>query len=88
MLMEVCKDFGIKKLCFQYVNEGFKVVFELVEFGVGVFVFVDWWVYKFEVYYFIVYNVFILMKNGVVIFINLDLGEFICYLYYEVGKIQ
>ena len=33
MLMNVLKDFGIKKICFQHVNEGFKVAPELAAFG-------------------------------------------------------
>src|SRR5690606_30858033 len=33
MLMRVFKDFDIKKLVFQHVNEGFKIAPELAEFG-------------------------------------------------------
>ena len=32
MLMDVCKDFGVSKLVFQHVNEGFKVAPELADF--------------------------------------------------------
>ncbi len=88
MLMEVCKDFGIKKLCFQHVNEGFKVAPELAEFGAGASVFADWWAYKFEVYYSTAYNASILTKNGVVTSINSDSGELIRHLYHEAGKTQ
>lgn len=88
MLMNVCKDFGIKKLCFQHVNEGFKVAPELAEFGAYASVFSDWWAYKFEVYYSTAYNAAILTKNGVVTSINSDSGELIRHLYHEAAKTQ
>ena len=43
MLMQVCKDYGIKRLVFQHVNEGFKVAPELAEFGAMASEFSDWW---------------------------------------------
>jgi imidazolonepropionase-like amidohydrolase len=88
MLMNVCKDFGIKKLCFQHVNEGFKVAPELAAFGAGASVFADWWAYKFEVYYSTAYNAAILLRNGVVASINSDSGELIRHLYHEAAKTQ
>lgn len=88
MLMDVCKDFGVNKICFQHVNEGFKVAPELAEFGATASVFADWWAYKFEVYYSTAYNAAILTKNGVVTSINSDSGELIRHLYHEAGKTQ
>ena len=88
MLMNVCKDYGVNKLCFQHVNEGFKVAPELADFGAGASVFADWWAYKFEVYYSTAYNAAILTKNGVVTSINSDSGEYIRHLYHEAGKSQ
>ncbi len=88
MLMNVCKDFGIKKLCFQHVNEGYKVAPELAAFGAGASVFSDWWAYKFEVYYSTSYNAAILTRNGVVTSINSDDAELIRHLYHEAAKTQ
>lgn len=88
MLMQVCKDYGIDKLVFQHVNEGFKVAPELAEFGAGASVFADWWAYKFEVYYSTAYNAAILTKNGVTTSINSDSGELIRHLYHEAAKSQ
>ena len=88
MLMNVCKDFGVDKICFQHVNEGFKVAPELAEFGAYASVFADWWAYKFEVYYSTAYNAAILTKNGVVTSINSDSGELIRHLYHEAAKTQ
>ncbi len=88
MLMNVCKDFGITKLCFQHVNEGFKVAPELAAFGAGASVFADWWAYKFEVYYSTAFNAAILLRNGVVASINSDSGELIRHLYHEAAKTQ
>lgn len=88
MLMNVCKDFGVEKLCFQHVNEGFKVAPELAEFGAGASVFSDWWAYKFEVYYSTAYNAAILSENGVTTSINSDSGELIRHLYHEAAKTQ
>ena len=88
MLMDVCKDFGVSKLVFQHVNEGFKVAPELAAFGAGASVFSDWWAYKFEVYYSTAYNAAILTKNGVLTSINSDSGELIRHLYHEAAKSQ
>ncbi len=88
MLMNVLKDYGVDQICFQHVNEGFKVAPELAEFGATASVFADWWAYKFEVYYSTAYNAAILTKNGVVTSINSDSGELIRHLYHEAGKTQ
>ncbi|MEM6770776.1 MAG: amidohydrolase family protein, partial [Bacteroidota bacterium] len=88
MLMNVCNDFGVKRLVYQHVNEGFKVAPELAEFGAMASVFADWWAYKFEVYYSTAYNAAILTKNGVVTSINSDSGDYIRHLYHQAGKTQ
>lgn len=88
MLMNVCHDFGVERLCFQHVNEGFKVAPELAEFGASASVFSDWWAYKFEVYYSTAYNAAILTRNGVVTSINSDSRELIRHLYHEAAKTQ
>ena len=88
MLLKVCKDFGIKRLVFQHVNEGFKVAPELAAFGAMASVFSDWWAYKFEVYYSTAYNAAILTKNGVVTSINSDDAEMMRHLYHEAAKTQ
>ena len=88
MLMEVCKDFGVDKLVFQHVNEGFKVAPELAKWGAMASIFSDWWAYKFEVYYSTAYNAAILTRNGVNTSINSDSGELIRHLYHEAAKSQ
>ncbi|MFM2394243.1 MAG: hypothetical protein RLZZ546_2225 [Bacteroidota bacterium] len=88
MLLNVLKDYKISKVCFQHVNEGFKVAPELASFGATASVFADWWAYKFEVYYSTAYNAAILTKNGVVTSINSDSEELIRHLYHEAGKTQ
>ncbi|MEE9438024.1 MAG: amidohydrolase family protein [Saprospiraceae bacterium] len=88
MLMNVLSDYNVNKICFQHVNEGFKVAPELAKFGAGASVFSDWWAYKFEVYYSTAYNASILTKNGVVTSINSDSGELIRHLYHEAAKTQ
>ncbi len=88
MLMNVLEDYGVNKICFQHVNEGFKVAPELAAFGAQASVFSDWWAYKFEVYYSTAYNAAILTKNGVVTSINSDSGELIRHLYHEAAKTQ
>jgi len=88
MLMDVLEDYGVSKICFQHVNEGFKVAPELAEFGAMASVFSDWWAYKFEVYYSTAYNASILAKNGVITSINSDSRELIRHLYHEAAKSQ
>ncbi len=88
MLMRVLKDYGVEYLCFQHVNEGFKVAPELAEFGAYASIFSDWWAYKFEVYYSTAYNAAILTQNGVITSINSDSPELIRHLYHEAAKSQ
>ncbi len=88
MLLRVLDDYGVKKICFQHVNEGFKVAPELAAYGAHASVFSDWWAYKFEVYYSTAYNATILAENGVVTSINSDSGELIRHLYHEAAKTQ
>lgn len=88
MMLKVCKDFGIKRIVFQHVNEGFKVAPELASHGAMASVFSDWWAYKFEVYYSTAYNAAILTRNGVVTSINSDDAEMMRHLYHEAGKTQ
>lgn len=87
-ILKICKEFGIKRIVFQHVNEGFKVAPELAEYGAMASVFADWWAYKFEVYYSTAYNAAILTRNGVVTSINSDDGELMRHLYHEAGKTQ
>ena len=88
MLLDVLEDYGVKKICFQHVNEGFKVAPELAAYGAGASVFADWWAYKFEVYYSTAYNAAILTRNNVVTSINSDSGELIRHLFHEAAKTQ
>lgn len=88
MLLKVCKDFGVEKLVFQHVNEGFKVAPELAAYGAMASVFADWWAYKFEVYYSTAYNAAILTRNGVTTSINSDDAELMRHLYHEAAKTQ
>lgn len=88
MLMNVLEDFGVNEICFQHVNEGFKVAPELAAFGASASVFSDWWAYKFEVYYSTAFNASILTRNNVVTSINSDSRELIRHLYHEAAKTQ
>ncbi len=91
MLMRVLNDFGIERVTFQHVNEGFKIAPELAAFGMdgaSASVFADWWGYKFEVYYSTAYNAAILTHNGVLTSINSDSGELNRHLYHEAAKSQ
>ncbi len=88
MLLNILKDYGVKNVVFQHVNEGFKVAPELAAFGAGASVFADWWAYKFEVYYSTAYNAAILVKNGVITSINSDSGDYIRHLYHQAAKTQ
>ncbi len=88
MLIKVCREYGIDKIVFSHVNEGFKVAPELAAYTMGASIFSDWWAYKFEVYYSTAYNAAVLTKNGVLTSINSDSGEVIRHLYHEAAKSQ
>ncbi len=88
MMLDVLEDFGVDRIVFQHVNEGFKVAPELAAYGAMASVFSDWWAYKFEVYYSTAYNASILTRNGVVTSINSDSPELNRHLYHEAAKTQ
>jgi len=88
MLINVAKDFNIKKVVFQHTNEGFKVAPEIAEYTMGASVFADWWAYKMEVYYSTAFNAAILQRNGAITSINSDSAELIRHLYHEAAKTQ
>ena len=88
MVLDVLEDFGIDRVVFQHVNEGFKVAPELAAHGAMASVFSDWWAYKFEVYYSTAYNAAILTRNGVTTSINSDSPELNRHLYHEAAKTQ
>jgi imidazolonepropionase-like amidohydrolase len=88
MMLKVCKDFGIKRIVFQHVNEGYKVAPEIAAYGAMASVFSDWWAYKLEVYFSTAYNAAILTKNGVTTSINSDDAELMRHLYHEAAKTQ
>lgn len=88
MLIALCREYGIDKIVFSHVNEGFKVAPELAEYTMGASIFSDWWAYKFEVYYSTAYNAAVLANNGVITSINSDSGEVIRHLFHEAGKTQ
>ncbi len=88
MVLDVFEDFGVDRIVFTHVNEGFKVAPELAAYGAMASVFSDWWAYKFEVYYSTAYNAAILTRNGVTTSINSDSPELIRHLYHETAKSQ
>ena len=88
MLLGVVEDYGIDRIVFQHVNEGFKVAPELAAYGAMASVFSDWWAYKFEVYYSTAYNAAILTRNGVKTSINSDSSELNRHLFHEAAKTQ
>ncbi|MCS7081798.1 MAG: amidohydrolase [Bacteroidetes bacterium] len=86
MVLRVFRDFGIKRLVFQHVLEGYKVAKELAEFGAMASTFSDWWAYKFEVYYATPYNAAIMHQYGVNVSLNSDSDELVRRLYHEAAK--
>lgn len=88
MVMDICRDFGIKRIVFQHANEGYKIAPELKEFGAMASVFSDTWSHKFEAYNSTAYNAVILHRNGILTSINSDSHETIRHLYHEAAKTQ
>ncbi len=86
MMLNICKEFGIRRPTFQHVLEGYKVASELAAFGAMASTFSDWWAYKFEVWDAIPWNVALMTKAGVTTTINSDSSEMIRRLNTEAGK--
>ncbi len=85
-IMRLCKEYGVKLACFEHGLEGFRVTNELVEHGVAISTFADFWGYKWEAFNTMPYGAALAAKRGVLVALNSDDTERMRHLFNDAAK--
>jgi len=85
-IMRLCKEYGVKLVCFEHGLEGYRVTNELVEYGVAVSTFADFWAYKWEAYNTMPQAAALCAKRGVLVALNSDDAERMRHLFNDAAK--
>ncbi|MCF7762594.1 MAG: amidohydrolase family protein [Verrucomicrobia bacterium] len=85
-LLTVAEDYGFRVATLQHVLEGYRVLPEMLNHGVGGSTFSDWWSYKKEAFDAIPYNAAMMHRAGIVTSLNSDSEEVIRHLNLEAAK--
>ncbi|MDF1837437.1 MAG: amidohydrolase family protein [Planctomycetota bacterium] len=86
MFIRASQVIGFQIATLQHVLDGYKVVHEMEEAGVGGSTFSDWWSYKIEAYDAIPHNAALMHEGGVLTSVNSDSDEMVRRLYDEAAK--
>lgn len=85
-IMKLCKEYGVKLVCFEHGLEGYKITSELVKYNVAVSTFADFWAYKWEAFKTMPYSATMMAKDGVLVALNSDDSERMRRLFSEAAK--
>jgi imidazolonepropionase-like amidohydrolase len=85
-IMKLCKEYGVKLVCFEHGLEGYRITNELVKYGVAVSTFADFWAYKWEAFKTMPHAVALMAKRGVLTAVNSDDAERMRRLYHDAAK--
>jgi imidazolonepropionase-like amidohydrolase len=85
-IMRLCKEYGLKLVCFEHGLEGYRITNELVRYGVAVSTFVDFWAYKWEAYNTMPQSAALMAKRGVLVALNSDDAERMRRLFNDAAK--
>jgi len=85
-IMRLCREYGVKLVCFEHGLEGYRITNELVKYGVGISTFADAWAYKWEAYNTMPHAAALAAKRGVVVAINSDDAERMRHLFNDAAK--
>ncbi|MEA2005489.1 MAG: amidohydrolase family protein [Acidobacteriota bacterium] len=85
-IMRLCDEYGVKLICFEHGLEGYRITNELVEHGVAVSTFADFWAYKWEAFNTMPHAVALMAKRGVLTAINSDDPERMRRLFHDAAK--
>jgi imidazolonepropionase-like amidohydrolase len=85
-IMRLCREYGVKLVCFEHGLEGYRITNELVEYGVAISTFVDFWAYKWEAYNTMPQAAALCAKRGVVVALNSDDAERMRHLFNDAAK--
>lgn len=85
-IMKLCKEYGVKLVCFEHGLEGYRITNELVDYGVAVSTFADFWAYKWEAFKTMPHAVALMAQRGVLTAVNSDDAERMRRLFHEAAK--
>lgn len=85
-IMRLCKEYGLKLVCFEHGLEGYRIADELVQYKVADSTFADSWAYKWEAYQTMPYAIALMVKRGVLVAINSDDAERMRRLFIDAAK--
>jgi len=85
-IMRLCREYGVKLVCFEHGLEGYRITNELVKYGVAISTFVDFWAYKWEAYNTMPQAAALCAKRGVLVAINSDDAERMRHLFNDAAK--
>jgi imidazolonepropionase-like amidohydrolase len=85
-IMRLCKEYGVKLVCFEHGLEGYRITNELIRYGVAISTFADFWAYKWEAYNTMPYGAALAAKRGVLVALNSDDAERMRHLFNDAAK--
>jgi imidazolonepropionase-like amidohydrolase len=85
-IMRLCREYGVKLVCFEHGLEGYRITNELVKYGVAVSTFADFWAYKWEAYNTMPQAAALCAKRGVLVALNSDDAERMRHLFNDAAK--
>ncbi|MFQ6037641.1 MAG: amidohydrolase family protein, partial [Candidatus Aminicenantales bacterium] len=85
-IMKLCREYGVKLVCFEHGLEGYRIADELARYGVAVSTFADFWSYKWEAYNTMPHAVALMVRRGVLTAVNSDDAERMRRLFHEAAK--
>jgi imidazolonepropionase-like amidohydrolase len=85
-IMRLCKEYGVKLVCFEHGLEGYRITNELVKYGVAISTFADFWAYKWEAYNTMPQAAALCAKRGVLVALNSDDAERMRHLFNDAAK--
>ncbi len=85
-LLTVCEEFGLRIAAFHHVLEGYRIMPELRNYGIGTATFSDWWAYKIEAYDAVPHNAGMLLRAGINSAIKSDSSDLVRHLPLEAAK--
>ncbi|MBP1765997.1 MAG: amidohydrolase [Candidatus Aminicenantes bacterium] len=85
-ILRLCREYGVKLVCFEHGLEGYRITNELREYGVAVSTFADFWAYKWEAYNTLPQAAALCAKRGVLVALNSDDAERMRRLFNDAAK--
>jgi imidazolonepropionase-like amidohydrolase len=85
-IMKMCREYGVKLVCFEHGLEGYRITNELAAYKVAVSTFADFWGYKWEAYQTMPQSAALMLRRGVLVALNSDDPERMRRLFLDAAK--